>query len=216
MNKRRGRSRRSAVVSVMAGLVLCGAALGAVWAWIAPPIHTFVGLTRSGDRVDGFLGKESDNLFVASAMLIGLLAALAIVSAVLVWQWRNPRGPLLVTALWIGQVGAGAAAAGVGAALVRWRYGTPDLQGAVLSPQDRVRYFTEAPPVFLGHGPFQIAVTLLLPAALAALTYALMAVAGPRDDLGGWPPEPHDGYEIGALGEPGAFRTPGSRTTTEI
>jgi hypothetical protein len=32
-------------------------------------------------------------------------------------------------------------------------------------------------------------VTLLLPAALAALVYGLMTVATPRDDLGAWPPE---------------------------
>ena len=52
---------------------------------------------------------------------------------------------------------------------------------------NRVHYFSEAPGVFAGHGPLQIAVTLLLPAALAALTYSLLAVATPRDDLGGWP-----------------------------
>lgn len=179
-------SRRSLrpVVSVVVLLALCGAGLGAVWVWIAPPIHTFVGLTRSGERVDGFLGGESDNLFVAGAMMIGLLAMLAIVSAVLVWQWRTRRGPLLLTALWLGQLAAGAAAAGVGAALAHRRYGAPDRDGASLTPDDRVAYFTEAPPVFLGHGPLQIAVTLLLPAALAALAYALMAMATPHDDLG--------------------------------
>jgi hypothetical protein len=41
--------------------------------------------------------------------------------------------------------------------------------------------------VFFGQGPLQIAVTLLLPAALAALVYALLAAAAPRDDLGAWP-----------------------------
>jgi hypothetical protein len=54
-----------------------------------------------------------------------------------------------------------------------------------------VHYFIEAPPVFASHGPFQIAVTLMLPAALAALVYALMAVAAPRDDLGAWPAVDH-------------------------
>jgi hypothetical protein len=52
-----------------------------------------------------------------------------------------------------------------------------------------VAYFTEAPPVFPGHHPLQIAVMLLLPAALAALVYGLMTAATPRDDLGAWPPE---------------------------
>jgi len=181
------RSRRSAVVSVVVALTVCGAALGALWARIAPPIHTITALTRSGERVDAFLGTEADNLFVAAAMLIGLLVMLAIVAAVAVWQWRAHRGPVLATALWIGLVTAGAAAAGVGAVLAHWRYGTPDHQGVALTQENRVHYFTEAPGVFAGHGPLQIAVTLLLPAAVAALTYSLLAVATPRDDLGGWP-----------------------------
>ena len=44
----------------------------------------------------------------------------------------------------------------------------------------------DAPPVFVSHDPLQITVTLLLPAALAALVYALMTVATPHDDLGAW------------------------------
>ena len=183
------RSLRFAVLSVVGGLAVCGAALGALWAWIAPPIHTITALTRSGERIDAFLGRESDLLFAAAAMMIGLLSMLAVVSAVLVWQWQPHRGPVLVTALWIGQVAAGAAAAGVGTAVAHWRYGTADHQGVALSPENRVHYFTEAPPVFVGHHPLQVAVTLLLPAALAALVYAFMAVATPRDDLGAWPGE---------------------------
>jgi len=181
------RSKTAAAAIVVVAVTMCGAGLGALWAWIAPPIHTITALTRSGDRIDAFLGTEADNLFVAAAMFIGLLSMLATVAAVLVWQWRAHRGPVLVTALWIGLVAAGAAAAGTGAALAHGRYGTPDRQGVVLSEQNRVHYFIEAPPVFASHGPLQIAVTLMLPAAAAALTYALMAVAAPRDDLGAWP-----------------------------
>ena len=183
------RSHLRAALIVVVGLALCGAALGALWARAAPAIHTMTALTRSGERVDAFLGQEADNLFVSAAMMIGLLMMLAVVSAVLVWQWRPHRGPVVATALWLGQVAAGGAAAGAGAALAHWRYGTPDRQGIQLTPESRVHYFTEAPPVFLGHNPFQIAVTLLLPAALAAMVYAMMAVATPRDDLGGWPPQ---------------------------
>ena len=188
------RGKPTAALIVVAALSLSGAALGAVWAAIAPPIHTITALTRSGERVDAFLGREADNLFVAAAILIGLLSWLAIVSAVAVWQWRAYRGPVMVSALWLGQVAAAAAAAGVGAAVARGRYGAADHAGAVLSAQNRVAYFTEAPPVFLGHSPLQVAVTLLLPAALAALVYALLTVATPRDDLGGWPPGDH-GWE---------------------
>jgi len=43
----------------------------------------------------------------------------------------------------------------------------------------------------VGHGPLQIAVTLLLPAALAALMYSVLAAAAPRDDLGAWPAVDH-------------------------
>ena len=186
------RSRRFAALSVFAGLTVCGAVVGALWAVIAPPTHTITALTKSGERIDGFLGREADNLFVAAAMMIGLLTMLAVVAAVLVWQWRAHRGPALAAALWAGLIASGVAACATGAILAHWRYGTADHKGVVLFPEDRVHYFTEAPPVFPGHTPLQIAVTLLLPAACGALVYALMTVATPRDDLGGWPPQdPH-------------------------
>ena len=178
------RSRRTGGLIVVVGLTLCGAALGALWSRITPAIQT-----RSGERADAFLGREADNLFVAAVMMIGLLSLLAVVSAVLVWQWRAHRGPAMATALWIGQIAAGGASAGVGAALAHARYGTPDHAGVQLSSENRVHYFTEAPPVFVGHGPLQVAVTLLLPAALAALVYAMLTVSTPRDDLGAWPSE---------------------------
>jgi len=72
--------------------------------------------------------------------------------------------------------------------MVHLRYGTIDIAGAPISPQHRVHYVTEAPPVFFGHSPLQIAATILFPAAVAALVYALIAVSTSRDDLGGWPP----------------------------
>jgi hypothetical protein len=184
-------SRRTAVVSIVAGLAVAGAMVGGLWAWLAPPAHGVVALTRSGHRVRTYLGSESDHLFVASAMLIGMLVPLAVISAVLVWQWRAHRGPVIATALWVGSVASAAAAAGVGAALVHWRYGTVPFETAPVTPQNRVYYFTEAPPVFFAHGPLQIATTLLFPAAVAALVYALMAVATPRDDLGAWPAQEH-------------------------
>lgn len=184
-------SRRSAAVIVVAGLAVAGALVGALWSWLAPPAHGVVALTRSGQRIQTYLGSESDHLFVAAAMLIGMLTPLAIIAAVLVWQWRAHRGPVLVTALWIGSVAAAGAAAGVGAALVHWRYGSVPFETAPVTPENRIFYFTEAPPVFFAHGPLQIATTLLFPAAVAALAYALMAVATPRDDLGALPSQEH-------------------------
>ena len=182
-------SRRRAAVTVVVGLAVAGALLGALWAWIAPPIHGVIALTKGGDRVHAYLGNESDNFFVAAFLLVGLAVALAVVSAVLVWQWRPHRGPVLAAALTIGSAAATGAAAGVGALIVRSRYDVIDIAGAPISPEHRVHYATEAPPVFFAHSPLLIAASILFPAAMAALVYALIAVSTSRDDLGGWPPE---------------------------
>ena len=42
--------------------------------------------------------------------------------------------------------------------------------------------------MFFGPSQLQMACTLLLPAATAALVYAVPAAATARDDLGGYPP----------------------------
>ena len=42
--------------------------------------------------------------------------------------------------------------------------------------------------MFFAHTPLLIAASILFPAAMAALVYALIAVSTSRDDLGGWPP----------------------------
>ena len=181
-------SRLRAVMIVIAALAVAGALLGVLWAWLAPAIHGVVALTRSGERLQAYLGSESDHFFTAAFMFSGLLVVLAVVSAVALWQWRVHRGPVLVGALAAGCAAAAATAAGVGAVLVHWRYGTVDVAAAPVTPEHRVHYVVEAPPVFFGHTPLQIAATILFPAAIAALVYALLAVSTPRDDLGAWPP----------------------------
>jgi len=181
-------SRRRAVAIVVAGLTVAGALTGALWAWLAPPIHSVVALTKSGERIKASLGNEADHFFVAAFLIVGMLGVLAVVAAVLLWQWRAHRGPVMVTALTSGLAAGAVAAAGVGAALVHWRYGAIDIAGAPVSPEHRVHYVIEAPAVFFGHSPLQIAASILLPAAAAALVYALMAVSTQRDDLGAWPP----------------------------
>jgi hypothetical protein len=186
-------SRRLAAVRVVLAMACAGVVVGALWAWLAPPLQGVVALTRSGNRIRAYLGSDSDHLFLGAFLLVGLLGVLAVVGAVLVWQWRAHRGPLLVTALAVGGAAAAGAAAGVGAVLVRWRYGVIDVDAAPVTPENRVHYVLEAPAVFFGHGPLQIAVTILLPAAVAALVYALIAVATPRDDLGAWPAAKFDG-----------------------
>src|SRR6201991_476035 len=193
-------SRRRAVAVTVACLTVAGALVGALWAWLAPSIHGVVALTKRGERVKAFLGNESDHFFVAAFLIAGMLGALAVIAAVLLWQWRVHRGPVMVAALAIGAAAAAGAAAGVGAALVHWRYGVIDIAGAPVSPEHRVHYVVEAPAVFFGHSPLQIAATILLPAATAALVYALIAVSAQRDDLGAWPPveEPVTGPPVTA------------------
>jgi hypothetical protein len=182
-------SRRRAVAITVACLTLSGALVGALWAWLAPSIHGVVALTpKRGERVKVYLGNESDHFFVSAFLVVGMLGVLAVVAAVLLWQWRAHRGPAMVAALAIGAGAAAGAAAGVGAVLVHWRYGAIDIAGAPVSPEHRVHYVVEAPAVFFGHSPLQIAASILLPAATAALVYALTAVSTQRDDLGAWPP----------------------------
>ncbi len=53
---------------------MAGAIVGALWAWLAPPIHGVVALTRSGDRIKAYLGTESDHLFTAAFLMVGMLA----------------------------------------------------------------------------------------------------------------------------------------------
>lgn len=181
-------SRRRAAATTVAGLTVAGVGLGALWAWLAPPIHGVVALTKSGNRVKGYLGNEGDHFFIAAFLVVGMLSVLALVAAVLVWKWRAHRGPVMAAALAIGSAAAAGATALVGAALVHWRYGAIDIAGAPVSPEHRVHYVIEAPAVFFGHGPLQIAVTILFPAAVAGFIYGLMAVSTQRDDLGAWPP----------------------------
>jgi len=74
-------SQAKAAVVVVAGLAVAGGAVGAAWAWLAPPIHGIVALTRTGDRVKAYLGAESDNWFTSAFLMIGILGVLAVVAA---------------------------------------------------------------------------------------------------------------------------------------
>jgi hypothetical protein len=186
---------------------LLGVVVGLVWAWLAPPIALVFALAKDGDRVRAYVGDESDLLFLGAFLMTGLLFALAVTAAVAVWQWRPHRGPVMVGALSIGGLTAGGVAAGVGAALARWRHGVPDIASAPISPEHRIYYTQEAPAVFFGHGPFQIAASIIVPAGVAALVYAICALSTKRDDLGAWPPGPIDPAPI-AAGDPPADPSP--------
>ncbi|ETW26412.1 hypothetical protein MGAST_24095 [Mycobacterium gastri 'Wayne'] len=181
-------SRKSAAITVVLGLSLTGVVIGALWAWVAPPIHAVVALTRAGERVHDYLGEESQNFFIAPFLMLGLSGVVAVVAAVLVWQWRQYRGPGMVVALSVGLVGAAAAAAAVGALLVRLRYGALDFDTVPLASGDHsLTYVTQAPPVFFAWRPALVEATLLSPAAIASLVYALIAAGTARDDLGRCP-----------------------------
>jgi hypothetical protein len=181
------RSRDRAVLVVVLGLSAVGAVVGGWWAWIAPPIHAVAALTKAGERVHDYLGNDSDHFFVAPCLMLGLLTVVAVVASVLVWQRREQRGPAMAVALSIGLVAGAAAAVGVGALLVRLRYGALDFAAIPLSSDHKVVYVVEAPPVLFAHGPLQVALTLIWPAGIAALVYAVLAAANARDDLGAFP-----------------------------
>lgn len=181
-----GRGR--AALIVVAGMTAVGAALGGLWAWLAPPVHGVIALTQAGERVQTYLGEEADHFFVAAFLMLGMLWVVSVVAPVLVWQWRSHRGPLMVAALSVGAVLSATAACVVGALLVASRYPAVSIDAAPVSTDARVYYYTEAPSVFFGPSPLHMAASLCLPAATAALVYALFAVATTRDDLGGYPP----------------------------
>jgi hypothetical protein len=182
-------SRARAIIVVTLGLVLTGVLVGVLWAWIAPSIHAVVAVNRAGERVHDYLGSESENFFIAPFLLLGLLNTVAVVAAVLVWLWRVHRGPGMVVGLCLGLMAAAAAAAGVGALLVRLRYGALDFDTVPLlaNADHGLTYVIEAPPVFFARTPLQALATLLSPAAVAALVYALIAAGDARDDLGADP-----------------------------
>ena len=180
--------RAGAIGAMAAVTAVPGAAIGLLWAQLAPPIHGVVALTRSGERVQAYLGNEADHFFVAPFLLVGLLSVLAVVAATAAWQWRAHRGPWMIAGLSVGLTGAAALAVLVGTRSVQHRYGVVDVDAAPVTPEHRVHYVAEAPPVFFGHTPWQMVATLLVPAATAALMYGLCATWSTRDDLGGYPP----------------------------
>ncbi|CDO88429.1 DUF2567 domain-containing protein [Mycobacterium triplex] len=177
-------SRLRAIVLAALALSATGVLVGGLWAWMAPPIHLVVAVTRAGERVHDYLGTESEHFFDVPCLMLGLLTVLAVVAPVLAWQWRRLRGPGMVIGLTVGTVGAAGVASAVGAVLVLLRYGALDVDKVPVVGSPAVSYVIQAPPVFFGPGPLQMATTLLWPAAIAALVYALLAAGSAHDDLG--------------------------------
>ena len=180
-------SRARAIVIAALGFSATGVLIGGLWAWIAPPIHVVVAITRAGERVHDYLGTESQHFFDAPCLMLGLLTMVAVVAPVLAWQWHERRGPKMVVGLSVGMAIAAVVAAVVGALVVRLRYGALNFDAVPLFGRPSVAYVVQAPPVFFGLAPLQAAATVLWPAAIAALVYALLAAGNARDDLGGLP-----------------------------
>lgn len=181
------RERARAVLVVVLGTTAAGVVLGGLWAWIAPPIHAVVAITRAGERVHDYLGNESGHFFDAPCLMLGLLTVLAVVATVLAWRWRAHRGPAMVVALAVGMATGAGAAAATGALLVRLAHGALNFDAVALSGSPAVAYVTQAPPVFFAQEPLPVALTLAWPVGVAALVYALIAASDARDDLGGLP-----------------------------
>lgn len=180
-------SRARAILIAALGFSATGVLVGGLWTWIAPPIHMVVAITRAGERVHDYLGAESEHFFNAPCLMLGLLTVVSVVAPVLAWQWRERRGPRMVVGLSIGMVVVAVAATAVGALLALLRYGAVNFDAVPLFGKPAVAYVVQAPPVFFGQGPLQAVLTLLWPAATAALVYAVLAAGNARDDLGGLP-----------------------------
>lgn len=180
-------SRARAIVVAALEFSAVGVLVGALWAWIAPPIHVVVAMTRAGERVHDYLGGESEHFFNAPCLMLGLLTVVSVVTPVLAWQWRERRGPRMVVGLSIGMVVVAVAATTVGALLVLLRYGALNFDAVPLFGKPSVAYVVQAPPVFYGRGPLQAVLTLVWPAGIAALVYAVLAAGNAHDDLGGLP-----------------------------
>ena len=148
-------SRARAILIAALGFSATGVLVGGLWAWIAPPIHVVVAITRAGERVHDYLGTESEHFFNAPCLMLGLLTVVAVVAPVLAWQWREHRGPRMVVGLSIGMVVVAVAAAAVGALLVLLRYGALNFDAVPLFGKPAVAYVIQAPPVFFGQGPLQ-------------------------------------------------------------
>src|SRR3984957_5583128 len=103
-------------------MALAGVAAGAVWAWLAPASHSAVIVTKAGKRIHEYPGNEADPYFDSAVMMIGLLVGLAVVSAALVWQWRQRRGPAMVIGLTAGGGGLAGAPTGGGGGRGRPRH----------------------------------------------------------------------------------------------
>ncbi|WP_231569473.1 DUF2567 domain-containing protein [Prescottella defluvii] len=158
--------RPRAALRIVGWLAVLGAAAGAVWAFLAPPVRMLVVAEDRGV----VLTTESLHSFDAIAIFAGIGLVLGVLSAVAVWGMRRSRGPAALAALVVGSgVGAGVAAL-VGMGVARLRF--PDVESPAVGD------IVAAAP-----GLVTPTVLILQPLA-AALIYLLLVSLSPDDDLG--------------------------------
>ena len=161
-------------------LAVIGLPLGALWALLAPDVHT-VALPGTGT---GSPAGEADHAFDAMAIHVLMIAAYGVIAAAVAWRRRHRRGPVMLVALVLGSL-VGAWLAGRVGALFAWSASpVPVLvdpsalgtSGAPGAPVPAVLTSLPASP-----GPWWIAVVAGLG---AALTYVLAAIVDGHEDMG--------------------------------
>ncbi|MEJ2865828.1 DUF2567 domain-containing protein [Actinomycetospora flava] len=161
-------------------LAVVGLPLGALWALLAPTVHT-VALPGTGT---GSPAGEADHAFDAVAIFVLMITAFGVIAGALAWRRRHRRGPVVLVALVLGSL-VGAWLAGRVGALFAWSaspvpvlvdpaaLGTAGMPGA---PVPAVLTSVPASP-----GPWWIAIVAGLG---AALTYVLAAIVDGHEDMG--------------------------------
>ncbi|MEV6139731.1 DUF2567 domain-containing protein [Nocardia sp. NPDC051990] len=117
--------RAAALIAV--GVVLLSVLGGVLWAFAAPSEQYLVVKARAGavPAKGAALTGESVHQFDALAIFVCIGAVLGVLTAIGVWRWRRPRGPLLQLGLLIGS-GAGAyVMAKVGEQIMQWQHPMP-------------------------------------------------------------------------------------------
>ena len=156
---------RAAAIAIVVCVVV-GAVGALVWGFAAPPEHLIVVAPDRGAALTG----ESAHQFDSVAIFACIAAAIGILTAAAVWQWRAVRGPVLFAGLLIGS-GAGAATMYFAGELVaRLRF--PHVDSPAVD-----QIIAVAPTV----GTY---VVLLVAPLLTSFTVLVMAAVSPRDDLG--------------------------------
>ncbi|GEM_PF-6363256 len=146
-----------------------GIAVGVLWGLIAPGEHVFVaadGVYRVGD--------DSNNVFVATALLLMTSAIAGVVCAAVAWAVRSTRGPEVGVALVLGGVAGGWIAVQIGTLITSARADWPGFEALE-------RHVGEVLVVPAGAGTWTVLIGQPL---AAAAVYLAATMLHPEPDLG--------------------------------